>query len=83
MFNLPDGIGVLLPTRDSCSRGSQTLHAFKVLERAPYSAGGRLYRSPAPKALCGIAGWRESEGEVSCKNCLRILASYATERAAG
>lgn len=80
--SLPDGIGVLLPSKEQCRRDSKVLHAFKLPVEDPARLQGRLTERPPSRSLCGVDGWREGSGAVSCKSCLRILASLV-DRLAG
>ena len=63
-----DEIGYLSAPLSAVERGSNTVHAAPLLQH-PWGKYPRL------TSVCGVRGWGEAGGPVTCKRCLRALAA--------
>lgn len=78
---LPAGLGYLLPSVAPCDRRSTIMHAAELVD-VPYPPSrlghtdypGGTFPYPKFTALCGVRGWGEGSGPVTCKRCLASLA---------
>lgn len=75
----PPELGLLLPSQRQVARGSTTVHgAWLIHTRLPvgWSSAPFDHVYPSFTAVCGVRGWGEASGHVTCKNCIRILTPY-------
>jgi hypothetical protein len=65
-------IGFLLPSLSALDRGSRVVHAAPLRTWWVEQHGFQM-TYPEFTALCGVEGWGETKGPVTCKRCLRSL----------
>lgn len=66
----PRRIGFLHASLAAIGRGSDVVHASPLMrQRTPH--GDFVY--PRLTSLCGVKGWGEATGPVTCRRCLRTL----------
>lgn len=65
-------VGFLLPSLKALERGSKVTHGAVMTETEwPWGT----HRYPSLTALCGVRGWGEGSGPVTCKRCLQRMAA--------
>jgi hypothetical protein len=82
----PPRLGRLLPSIRQVDRGAPTLHASWLLRQpitiTPTNGDSYTYQHvyPSLTSVCGVRGWGEGVGPVSCRRCLRIIGDLLEER---